>query len=101
MGSGELGQLGEWSRRNVVEYPYSSQALALVSRMGSVADELVAVGRAALVVKEQAVLGMWRGQQEDKTEVSTAPAVENMEVDVMVVERQRRGKCKDWTSGHC
>jgi hypothetical protein len=91
---GERGQLAGWSMRDVEEARRSSRVLALVARMGLLGGELVAVETAAVVVKGQVVLGTLRGQQEDKTAVSTAPAVANMGVDVRVAETQRQAMRK-------
>ncbi len=97
----EQGRLGVRSERDVVELRSSSQVLALAARRHLVGDELVAVERAALVVKKQAVWGMLRGQQEDRTEVSKALAIGNMAVDVMGAGMQRLERHKGWTWGRC
>jgi hypothetical protein len=51
----ERGRLEVWSMRGVEESRRRSRVLAQVVRTSLVGDELVAVERAALVVKEQAV----------------------------------------------
>ena len=51
----ERGRLEVWSMRGVVESRRRSRVLAQVVRTSLVGDESVAVERAALVVKEQAV----------------------------------------------
>jgi len=97
----EQGRLGVRSERGVVELRSSSQVPALAARRRLIGDELVVVERAALVVKKQAVWDMLRGQQEDRTEVSTAPAIGNMALDVMGAGMQRPERHKGWTWDRC
>lgn len=97
----EQGRPGVSSKRDVAELRCSFQVRALVARRRLFGDELAAVERAAVVVKEQAVLGMVRGQQEDRTEVSTVLVIGNMAVGVVRVGMQRLERHKGWTWGRC
>jgi hypothetical protein len=97
----EQGRPGVSSKRDVAELRCSSQVRALVARRRLFGDELAAVERAAVVVKEQAVVGMVRGQQEDRIEVSTVLAIGNMAIGVVRVGMQRPERHKGWTWGRC
>jgi hypothetical protein len=87
--------------RDVGEHPRSYQVLVLVVRKDLVGGELAAVEKVVLVAKARAVLGMLRGRQEDKTEVSTVLATGSMEADVTLARRQRREKHRGWILGRC
>jgi hypothetical protein len=77
------------------------RVLVQVVRRRLIGDEVVGVGRTALVVKEQAVLGILRGRQVDKIEELMVLAAGNMGVDVWEAGRPRLEKHMDWTWGRC